>query len=278
MNIRVAGILASILIACCSLDALAQDQPSPNASDAESVAKQLANPVADLVSVPLQFNWDQGVGPNDELRTIINLQPVVPFSLTEHWNLIGRMILPFVNQPSLAPGVAATSGSGDMLLSGFFSPARPRGAIWGIGPVVSLPMTNDPRLGSGKWSAGPTAVVLKQTGQWTYGALLNHLWSFSDASDIERSAVNQTFLQPFLAYTTNTGVTYTVQSEASGNWEAASGEKWTVPINVTTSKVTRLGPFPFSLALGGGYYVERPSGGPEWRLRFTTTLILPRGR
>jgi hypothetical protein len=273
-------IICSVaVLACCSCDALAQNQANQGGgADAESVAKQLANPVADLVSVPLQFNWDQGVGPNDELRTIINLQPVVPLSLSDDWNLIGRMILPFVNQPSLAPGVSPTSGTGDMLLSGFFSPAQPRGAIWGVGPAVSLPMTTDPFLGSGKWSAGPTAVALKQSGQWTYGALVNHLWSFADASDIDRADVNQSFLQPFLAYTTKTASTFTVQSEASANWEAASGEEWTVPINVSISKVTRLGPFPFSFAVGGGYFVERPSGGPEWKLRFTATLILPRAR
>lgn len=277
MNRIVWGL--ATLIVCWSSDAHAQNQANQGGgADAESVAKQLANPVADLVSVPLQFNWDQGVGPNDELRTIINLQPVVPLSLNDDWNLIGRMILPFINQPSLAPGAAATSGTGDMLVSGFFSPAKPRGAIWGIGPAVSLPMTTNPFLGTGKWAAGPTAVVLKQSGQWTYGALINHLWSFADASDIDRADVNQTFLQPFLAYTTKTASTFTVQSETSANWEAASGEQWTVPINVSVSKVTRLGPFPFSFAVGGGYIVESPTGGPEWRLRFTATLILPRAR
>jgi hypothetical protein len=270
------GFLGIVLTAC-SCAVFAQGQAN-HAADAENVAKQLANPIANLVSVPLQLNWEQGVGPNVDLRTVINLQPVVPFSFNDDWNLIGRMILPFINQPSLAPGVAPSSGTGDMLLSGFFSPTRPRHAIWGVGPALSLPMTTDPLLGSGKWSAGATAVVLKQSGRWTYGALVNHLWSFANTGNLERADVNQTFLQPFLAYTTKTAATVTLNSEASRNWEAASGEEWTVPLIISASKVTRLGPFPFSFAIGAGYYVESPSGGPDWKLRFTATLILPKAK
>jgi hypothetical protein len=273
-------LLTTLFVLSGPTCALAQDQGGNAAAggDAENLAKQLANPIASLVSIPLQFNWDEGVGPNDDLRTVINFQPVVPFTLNEDWNVIGRMILPYLSQPSLAPGAAATSGISDMLLSAFFSPAKPRVAIWGIGPVVALPMTTDPFLGSGKWSAGPTAVVLKQSGQWTYGALVSHLWSFADTGDIERTDVDQTYLQPFLAYTTKTAVTFSVSSESTANWEAASGEEWTIPINFNVSRVTRLGPFPFSLGAGAGVFIEKPEGGPQWKLRLTATLILPRAR
>jgi hypothetical protein len=271
--------LALLVALCCISRALAQGQPNAAAGgDAENVAKQLANPIANLVSIPLQFNWEEGVGPNDDLRTVVNFQPVVPFTLNEDWNVIGRMILPYLSQPSLVPGAPSTSGVGDMLLSLFFSPVKSQVAIWGVGPVVALPMTTDPFLGSGKWSAGPTAVVLKQSGQWTYGALVNHLWSFADTGDIERNDVNQSYLQPFVAYTTKSAVTFNVSSESTANWEAASGEKWTVPINVNVSKVTKLGPFPFSLGAGMGVFVEKPAGAPEWKLRLTATLILPRAR
>jgi len=246
---------------------------APPEHDAADLAKQLSNPVASLVSVPFQLNWEQGVGPGEDLRTLINFQPVLPFSLTPGTNLVARIILPYVSQPSLAAGAAPTSGFGDILFSMFFSPARSKGVIWALGPVLSLPMSADPFLGSGKWGIGPTGIVLKQAGSWTVGALVNHVWSF--AGDPDRADVSQTFIQPFLAYGLKSGVTLTLQSESSANWKAESGEEWTVPINGQVSKVVKLGRHPMSIAFGAGYYVESPEGGPEWKIRTAITLLFP---
>jgi len=270
--------IASTLLLCASVaQAQAQGQGGGQAS-AEELAKQLSNPIADLVSVPFQFNWENGVGTDDDLRFVLNVQPVVPVSWNENWNLIGRLILPFVSQPPLSAGGETEFGTGDVVASAFFSPAAPEGGIWGVGPVFGIPTTSNPALGSGKWSIGPTAVYLKQQGRWTYGGLVNHLWSIADTGDRDRADVNQSFLQPFLAYTTPGAVTFTVNSESTANWEADSGQKWTIPINAVVSKVTGLGPFPMSLAVGAGYFIEAPRGGPEWKLRLAATIILPRAK
>ena len=269
-------IAIPLLILALLLPTAGMTQESGTAP-AEHLAKLLSNPVADLVSIPMQFNWDQGVGDYDATRNTLNIQPVVPFTLNEDWNLIGRWIMPFVSQPSLGPGLESTFGLSDILFSTFFSPSK-SDLIWAVGPAVVLPTTDDPLLGSGKWQAGPTAVVLQQSGPWTYGFLGNHLWSFADASDQERADVSTTFLQPFLAYSTPKGITFTLNTESTYNHKAEDGEEWTVPINIGVSKVTKFGPFPMSIQAGYAYYVESPTGGPESKLRVTFTLILPRGR
>ncbi len=239
---------------------------------AADLAKQLSNPIASLVSVPFQLNWDEGLGYNDDgRRFLMNFQPVMPFELNPDWNLIARVIVPMIAQPVLFDGGAATSGMGDILVSGFFSPNKP-GLTWGVGPVISLPVTSDPLLGSGKYSFGPTAVLLKQQGHWTYGALVNQLWSVG--GDAGRADVNQTFLQPFLTYGVN-GWTFSMNTESVANWEADSGEQWTVPINMGVSKVTRLGARPISLQAGPRFYVTSPTGGPSWGFRLNLTLIFP---
>ena len=247
--------------------------PGPAEEDAAALAKKLSNPIADLVSVPFQFNWAQGVGPDEQTRLILNVQPVMPFTLSQDWNLIARVIVPIVGQPPLSIGGQAASGISDVLASFFFSPTRLHKFILGVGPVVSLPSTSEPTLGSGKWSAGPTIVVLKQTGPWTIGALWNQVWSFSGSDS--RQDVSQMFLQPFLAYQANKTITLSVNSESSANWKADS-DKWTVPINVLVAKLSSFGMFPASYQVGVGAYVAGPENGPDWQLRSSVTILLPR--
>ena len=245
-------------------------------SDAD-LAQQLTNPVASLVSVPLQFNWDQPVGLDDDTRFTMNFQPVVPIWLNDDWNLIARWIMPYIGQPRLSEGALPSSGLSDIVASAFFSPARPGAIIWGVGPVFLLPTTADPVLGSGKWGIGPTVVVLTIKGPWTIGALANHLWSYAGddfTGGAVREDVNSTFLQPFVNYTTKGAVSISVNVEASANWEA--DDTWTVPLHFNVAKLTRFGPFPMNVGGGVGIFTAAPDGRPDWRLRFVATLLLPR--
>lgn len=240
-----------------------------------NLAQQLANPVAALISVPFQFNYQSGIGPVDDGRQqVLNIQPVIPFSLNEDWNLISRTILPVVRQNDLFPGAGHQSGISDTVQSFFFSPKAPTagGWIWGAGPVFLLPTGSNDLLTTDKWGIGPTGVALRQQGQWTVGVLGNHIWSYAGKSS--RDDVNATFIQPFMSFTTPTAVTYTLQSESTYDWE---NSEWQVPVRAVVSKVTRVGNQLASFAGGVHYWVESTDRGPEgWGFRFTVTLLFPR--
>jgi Putative MetA-pathway of phenol degradation len=242
------------------------------AADADALAKALSNPVAALISVPLQLNYDDGYELGGE-RFTLNIQPVVPIGISEHWNMISRTILPVIEQSDVVNG-DSQFGLGDTVQSLFFSPKAPTksGWIWGVGPAFMLPTATDDLLGSEKWSIGPTAVVLKQTESgWTYGALANHLWSV--AGDDNRGDVNATFLQPFLSKGLGHGRTATVNFESTYDWE---GEQWTVRVNFMYSKVTKIGGQMVSFAGGARAYLDAPENGPDWGLRFVVTLLFPK--
>jgi hypothetical protein len=236
------------------------------------LAKKLANPISDLISLPIQSNYDFGVGPGDGTKWTTNIQPVIPFGISEDWNLISRTILPVTDQEGLAAagdGLDAF-GLGDTVQSFFFSP-KESSPIWGVGPVFLIPTATDSILGTEKWGIGPTAVVLKQEGPWTYGALANHLWDF--AGDDSRDSINATFLQPFVAYITPTKTTLSLNLESTYDWQ---GNQWTVPVNFLVSQLFKIGDQPIQAFIGARYYAEKPDNGPEWGLRLGLTFLFPK--
>jgi len=268
MAIRRTGFLsASVAVLAFISSAHAQES-------AEDLAKKLSNPIASLISVPFQGNYDGGYGPNDGSKYTINVQPVIPFTLNEDWNVISRTIVPIVWQHDIAGPSGDQFGLGDTTQSLFFSPKKPTssGIIWGVGPAFLLPTATDDLLGGGKWGAGPTAVVLKQSGPWTYGALANHIWSFE--GDDDRQDVNSTFLQPFISYTTPKAWTFALNTESTYNWEA---EQWSVPINFTVAKLVKVNKQPIQLTAGVRYWAESPDNGPDgFGARLAITFLFPK--
>lgn len=239
--------------------------------DTADLAKKLQNPVASLISLPIQNNWDFGIGPADATRYTANIQPVIPFCLSEDWNLITRTIMPVIYAESPVPGGDDKSGLGDVLQSFFLSPKEPLGGwIMGAGPALLYPTATDAALGFAQWCAGPSVVALRQEHGFTYGALVNHLWSYAGWGNNDVSA---TFVQPFLSYTTKSSTTFGVNTEASYDWEHS---QWSVPLNASVSQLVKLGKQPVQFQVGARYYAEGPSGGPDWGLRFGMTFLFPK--
>lgn len=237
--------------ASIALHGLAQAQ---EAATAEELAKELSNPIASLISVPFQYNYDQNIGSADEgTKSLLNIQPVAPVTISDDWDMISRTILPVISQKDVYPGAGTQSGIGDIVQSLFFSPEAltENGWTWGVGPVFLLPTGSDDALTADAWGLGPTGIALKQSGPWTLGGLANHIWSVDEGD--ERRKVNATFLQPFMSYTTPTAISYTINSESTYNWES---EEWSVPVNFIVAKMTRIGNQMVSLGVGARYYAE----------------------
>ena len=251
------------------------------ADEHADVAKKLANPLASMISVPIQYNYDSDIGKFDKGdRSKVNVQPVIPFSINDEWNIISRTIIPVIWQDDIAydpisgMGTGSQSGIGSTSLSLWASPKEPteNGWIVGAGAAFLLPTATDDLLGGDQWGAGPTLVGLKQTGHWTIGGLANHVWSFAED---DNAKVSNTYIQPFLTYITSESVTYALNSESNYNWET---EEWSVPINFMVSKLVKVGTQLISVQGGVRYWaVADADSNPEgWGARVALTFIIPK--
>jgi hypothetical protein len=254
------GLLFAMLLLARPGSGWAQD------SD-HDVAKQLNNPVASLTTVPLQFNYDCCYGARNADRVTLNIQPVMPFALDDDLDLIVRTILPEIAQQGVAPGQGASFGFGDTTQSFFLSP-KSEGFTWALGPAFFWPTATAPALGSHKWGAGPTGLILKQQEGWTIGMLANHIWSYGGEGEYPN--VSNTLLQPFLSHTWPDTTSLSLNTETTYNWTA---RQWTVPINLALAHLVRLGGQRVNLQGGVRYYADAPPDNAGWGLRFTTTFI-----
>jgi hypothetical protein len=282
-RIHVRLLLAGLLLQ--GVAAAAQGTPASSAADADSLAKATQNPVASLISVPLQNNSNFGIGPYNRTQDIFNVQPVIPKKISENWMLITRVIQPILWQPYAAQTTGGQAGIGDMNPTFFLSPAKPGKVIWGLGPTMVLPIATSTLLGQGKLSFGPSAVALVQPGPWTIGALINNIWSVAGSS--HRPSVNQMTLQYFVTYNLKKGWNINSGPIIAANWknkaggDAADGDdttaggRWTIPFGGGIGRVTRMGFQPISFSVNFYGNAVHPPGASPWGMRLQLALLFP---
>jgi hypothetical protein len=253
---------------------VATEQTSAAAVSTDALRKAAQNPVASLISVPVQNNNNFNIGPDDRTQDILNIQPVIPVRVSENWTLISRIITPIVYQPTVSQPVnQGAYGFGDMNPTFFLSPAKPHKIIWGAGPAMVLPTATNPVLGQGKWSMGPSLVVLTQPGKWTLGGLVNNVWSFAGQS--RRPDVNQMTFQYFINYNLNKGWYITWQPTLTANWEVSNG-RWVVPVGGGVGRIMKLGFQPVNLTAQFYGNAVHPPGTSPWGMRLQIAFLFPK--
>jgi hypothetical protein len=251
-----------------------QPAAAPPQHDASELAKQTQNPVADLVSIPLQFNFNSGGDLQARTFFNLNVQPVIPFSVSKDWKLIARTIIPLDSIPTA--GETRATGVGDIQEELFFTPAKPGGLIWGVGPVLSFPTATAAPLETGSWAAGPGVVLVKNAGHFVLGGLACQWWSFADSGGEPKT--NLFVLNPFINYNFGKGWALAFAPLISANWDASSGNQWTVPLGLGITKTTVFRNRPMNIGVQYYYNVERPDGSAASTLRFVLAFLYPGGK
>jgi hypothetical protein len=239
----------------------------------EELAKKLVNPISDLVRVPVQMTYDEGLGPAAANRFVWSVQPFIPFRLNEDWNLITQTRVPVAHQQSPFPGLEDECGLGDITQSFLLAP-QDRASLWAVGPTFLFPTAGHEFLGLRKWGAGPTGIALVQEGPWTAGVIANHLWSL--AGDEDRPNLNLTSVSPFVGFTTHDAYTVLLEVDVLYDWDNPVDDPWTVPVELTVSRVRKLGRNLVNVGVGARYYASTPENGPEWGVRVFVTYLFRR--
>ncbi|HTS08563.1 MAG TPA: neuromedin U [Candidatus Eisenbacteria bacterium] len=264
---------------------VAQPQPTSDAEALEKARKAAQNPIASMISLPIQENWNFGIGPADRVQNVMNIQPVIPISLGEHWNLITRWVTPVVYQPYAVP-ISQPSGPPVLLQTGaygfgdiqpqfFFSPKTESKVTWGVGPIFLVPTaTQTSLLGQGKFGIGPTFVVLAQPGRWTVGVLANNIWSVAGHAD--RADVNQFLIEPFINFNLKRAWYLSFSPIMTANWEMTNGGRWVVPLGGGPGRVWKLGHQAVNVQTFFFGNAVHPPGAASWTFRMSFTLLFPK--
>jgi len=278
-NLRAAALVGARAFIATMTNAVATPGDAPASGSAgkpdaagTSLALKLHNPIADMVTVPMENNFEFSSDSRHALTYTLNVQPVIPFHLNQDWLLVTRTIIPFISQEAVVADERDKTGLGDINQSFFVSPAKLAGGwIVGAGPVFQYPTATRAELGTGKWGAGPTFAVLQQDTHWTFGVLANQIWSF--AGDRHRELVNTALVDPFISYTWSNNFTVEFDGGSTYDWKQ---RQWAVPLTAGVSQLVTIGKQSVSFGLDGRWYAQHAPGAPAWGIVFTVTFLFPK--
>ena len=281
-RIKLSAILLAVLVSSTAVaqeksvldeeEVILQEARAAEGGSNSDLAKAAQNPIANLISLPFQNNTDFDWGPEEGTRNVLNIQPVWPFEMTDNWNVITRTIMPIVSQPGLVPGQSRETGLGDITFTAFFSPPAAADLTWGVGPVVLLPTATDDRLGSDSWGLGPSVVLLITPGKWVVGSLFSQVWDVAGSGD----DISLFTWQPFINYNIKDGLYLTTAPIITANWEASSGDEWTIPLGGGIGKVFRIGKLPLNTSAQLYYNIDSPTFVGDWQMRLQVQLMFPK--
>ena len=261
-----------ILLGACALTFAAAAHAELSAEDLAKIAQ---NPVGNLISVPIQENAYFNTGPLNGTQNVLNIQPVIPFSVSDDWNIITRTIIPIISLPAFRPGQGSISGVGDVQLTAFLSPAKPGAWIWGAGVITQLPTHSNQLLGNDNVGFGPSFVVLhlEHGSPWVYGVLMNNVWSSNNAT---APTYNNGLMQPFVNYNLESGLYFTSSPIVTVNWQAKGSNQWTAPVGGGVGKLFKIGRLPVNTQISMYYNVVRPDFANNWQIRAQLQFMFPK--
>lgn len=284
MKIRLkkwAANISFIILVIISIPIYCQEKDTADESD---LGQKAQNPLANLTIIPFQNNISFNNTQNKSTGYLLNIQPVFPLKVGK-LSIINRTTFGFGYVPGITAGgssipqggqdngrIDGTWGALDLNWTGYFTPKSIGDIHWGFGPSVTLPLASDNRLGSGKWSVGPSLVFVWQPSKWTIDVIFRQLWSF--AGNNERPDVNQFYLQPLVAYNLHKGWALATMPVITANWDKIDGEKWLVPLGGGFNKIFKINKTPVLLMCHYYHHIAKPVLAPSSELRVQLSFIL----
>jgi len=281
------GLVSIILLATtCLTDVHAEEKSM------EELSKEMANPLAQIWNLSFQHNRSIITGDvldgNEHINTTL-FQPVLPIPLGEKYMFFARPVITLIDGPSgvgisggtpsqpIGHGTDRTIEFGDTILPMGFGVVKPEGWSWGGGLTFIFPTSQNDLLGSHQYQAGPTALALWSSNQWTVGAHLQHWWGFADDNSGWAPAENHnhTDVQYFIVRQLPHAWQLRASPHVTMDWNEDSDNALTLPLAIGIGKMIKIGPMPVMLIMEYQYSIISPDRiGNEQTLMLQANFII----